>query len=239
MSFACQIIGAWPGAGWLLPFAAGIGVALLGVLGLWLLQVNLDLRRTREETERIAASAEGGERHERAWALAAESRRRLRMRKQLNPEWVAPLYEELPGLVRGIAGCFHPDAADPLRAPKLSEFSRAIELVAADISNFLQERRVGRLVDLSAGSAYRAYAKGRELAAKPKLRKAGSVVARLYRRFRPAAQALRYRSPLTWAGLAFTNAATRTLQPAIVNIVARRAIQLYSGELAAGMRVRE
>jgi hypothetical protein len=44
-------------------------------------------------------------------------------------------------------------------------------------------------------------------------------------------QVLRINSPITWASVAVSNAAARTLQPAVVQIVGHRAIQLYSGEL--------
>ncbi len=43
--------------------------------------------------------------------------------------------------------------SDLLRAPSLSHFMRAIHLTALDISDFLQTRRVGRLIDVSATTA--------------------------------------------------------------------------------------
>ena len=58
--------------------------------------------------------------------------------------------------------------------------------------------------------------------------KIGSAI---YKKLRPAMQVLRYNSPITWASIAVSNAAARTLQPAVINIVGHRAIQLYSGEL--------
>ena len=53
----------------------------------------------------------------------------------------------------------------------------------------------------------------------------------IYRTVRPVVQALRYNSPLTWVGLATSNAAARVLQPSIIGIIGKRAIQLYSGAL--------
>lgn len=216
---------------WLLPFAAGFFCAAIAGLSLWWLQLWLDLKVTREETARLAATAGNDDLHARAWGLVEQSCRRVRTRKQLNPEWVAPLIEEIPGLVRAIAACYHPEADDPLKAPKLSEFTRAVQLTSADISDFLQNRRVGRLVDLSANRAWKTYERGREIARKPQVRRAGTIAAKLYRRLRPVVQAVRYKSPVTWVGLAVSNTAARTLQPAIINIVGRRAIQLYSGQL--------
>ena len=63
------------------------------------------------------------------------------------------------------------------------------------------------------------------------MRKAHKIGSAIYDKVRPVVQVLRYKSPLTWASIAVSNAAARTLQPAVVNIVGHRAIQLYSGEL--------
>ncbi|MFT4549477.1 MAG: hypothetical protein ACI8XO_001465 [Verrucomicrobiales bacterium] len=216
---------------WVFPYGMGFATATL----LWVcwraLQLYLDLRITRLDTERAVEMAAGSEVHARAWSSVAGCSKRLRFRKELNPKWVAPLIEELPKMIREIATIYHPDEPEPLQAPKLSEFSRAVELTAGDISNFLQQRRAGRLVDLSAGSAWRTWEKTRDIAAHPKVRKAHKIGTAVYEKIRPVVQLLRYKSPLTWASIAVSNAAARTLQPAVVNIVGHRAIQLYSGEL--------
>jgi hypothetical protein len=44
-------------------------------------------------------------------------------------------------------------------------------------------------------------------------------------------QVLKIKSPLTWASVAVSNVAARTLQPAIIDIIARRAIDLYGGHI--------
>jgi hypothetical protein len=56
-----------------------------------------------------------------------------------------------------------------------------------------------------------------------------------YRRILPFWQVLRWNSPVVWASMAVSNVAARTLQPAIVDIVARRAVELYSGRVAGSM----
>ena len=217
--------------GWLFPFCVGFGSALL-LWFLWrALQLYLDLKITRAETARAAELAEDDETHNRAWESISACRKRLRFRKEVNPRWFAPLIEEIPKMVREIAAIYHPDEPEPLAAPKLSEFSRAVELCAADISNFLQERRAGRLVDLSAGRAWRTWERTRDFAKNPKVSKAHRVSSAVYKKVRPVVQVLRYKSPLTWASIAARNAAARTLQPAVVNIVGHRTIQLYSGQL--------
>jgi hypothetical protein len=55
-----------------------------------------------------------------------------------------------------------------------------------------------------------------------------------YKRLLPVWQAWRYNSPLTWAGVAVSNVAARTLQPIIIDIIAHRAMDLYSGRVGKG-----
>ncbi len=209
----------------------GFAAAVLLWLSWRALQLYLDLKITRLETERAEELAQDDETHARAWASVSGCRKRLRFRKGVNPKWVTPLIEEIPKMVREIAAIYHPDDPEPLAAPKLSEFSRAVELGAADISNFLQQRRAGRLVDLSAGRAWRTWEKTRDFAKSPKVRKAHKIGSVVFKKVRPVVQLLRINSPITWASIAVSNAAARTLQPALVNIVGHRAIQLYSGQL--------
>ena len=57
---------------------------------------------------------------------------------------------------------------------------------------------------------------------------------RVYRWMLPVWQVVRYKSPVVWAGVAVSNIAARTLQPAVIDIIAKRAIDLYSGRLGAG-----
>lgn len=216
---------------WIFPFGMGFAAALLLWVSWRALQLYLDLRLTRLDNERAEEMARNDVIHQRAWASVAGCRKRLRYRKEVNPRWVTPLIDEIPKMVREIAAIYHPEVADPLRAPKLSEFTRAVELAAADISNFLQQRRAGRLVDLSANSAWRTWERTRDLVKHPKVRKAHRIGTAIYEKVRPVVQVLRYKSPITWASIAVSNAAARTLQPAVVNIIGHRAIQLYSGEL--------
>jgi len=216
---------------WIFPFCMGFASALLLWVSWRALQLYLDLRLTRLDNERAAAMVRDDAIHARAWESVSGCRKRLRYRKEVNPRWVTPLIDEVPRMVQEIAAIYHPDVPDPLRAPKLSEFTRAVELASADISNFLQRRRAGRLVDLSAGRAWRTWERTRDIAKHPKVRKAHKIGSAIYDKVRPVVQVLRYKSPLTWASIAVSNAAARTLQPAVVNIVGHRAIQLYSGEL--------
>jgi len=152
---------------------------------------------------------------------------RLRWQKRLNPEWLPPLIDEIPRLVREIALIYHPDAPQPLLAPGLSQFSRAVELAAGDVSGFLGGHAVGRLVDVSAGTAWRTWEVSQKIAGHEAVKTAG----RWWKRVLPVWQAVKYKSPLVWAGVAVSNVAARTLQPILVDLVARRALELYGGRV--------
>jgi hypothetical protein len=159
---------------------------------------------------------------------AVEScKNRLRWQKKVNPEWLPPLVDEIPRLVREIARIYHPQHPDPLLAPGLSQFTRAVHLGAMDISDFLQTRSIGRLVDVSASTALKTWEMTHKIANHEAMQTAG----RWYRRLLPVWQVVKYKSPMVWAGVAVSNVAARTLQPAIVDILARRTIDLYSGRI--------
>ena len=114
----------------------------------------------------------------------------------------------------------------------MSHFARAIHFAAMDIADFLETRRVGRLLDVSVTTALNTVERGQKIAKNKLVKK----LYPFYRRVRPVWQVIRYKSPWMWAGLTISNAAVRTLRPAIINIVARRAIELYSGRLTSSTR---
>jgi hypothetical protein len=110
-----------------------------------------------------------------------------------------------------------------------------MHLAMADLAEFLQKHRAGRLIDVSVITAWRSWEMGRHLAGDTRLKTLQTWYSRLYPWYsttRPVWQVARYRSPWMWMNLAVSNLAVRMLQPAIVDIVARRAIELYSGRLA-------
>lgn len=152
---------------------------------------------------------------------------RLRWQKRVNPEWLPPLVDEVPRLVRDIARIYHPQHPEPLLAPGLSQFSRAVHLAAQDVSDFLQTRSIGRLVDVSASTALKTWEMTHKIATHEAMQTAG----KWYRRLLPVWQVVKYKSPMVWAGVAVSNVAARTLQPAIIDILARRTIDLYSGRV--------
>lgn len=174
---------------------------------------------------------------EQAKAVIEDCKKRLRWQKSVNPEWLPPLVDEVPKLVRQIAAIYHPAHPDPLLAPGLSQFSRAVHLAAFDVAEFLQTRSVGRLVDVSARTALKTWEVTHKIAHSDTVQAAN----RVYRWMRPIWQAVKFKSPLVWAGVAVSNIAARTLQPAVVEIIAHRAVDLYSGRLAvvAGEKVPE
>ncbi len=155
---------------------------------------------------------------------------RLRWRREINPDWIKPLPAEIVELTKNVARVYYPDAKDDeaaLLAPGLSHFARATELAARDVAEFLESPYLGWMFNVSGTTALRTYRFGRQIADKPATRFLGKWASRIT----PVLQALRYKSPLTWASLLANNLAFRIVQPAVIDIVARRVIELYSGRI--------
>lgn len=209
-----------------LTFLAGfiVGVAT------WLIWVGLrfaaDLKAAREA---VAHYHDGSDHPKDVAANKAveECKNRLRWQKRINPEWLPPLVEEVPKLVREIAAIYHPHHPDPLLAPGLGQFSRAVHLAALDVADFLQTRSIGRLVDVSASTALKTWEMTHKIATHETMQSVG----KWYKRLLPVWQVLKYKSPVTWAGMAVSNVAARTLQPALIDIIAKRTIDLYGADI--------
>jgi hypothetical protein len=213
---------------YLFVFLAGV-VLGMGGLAVWYgLRFLSELRATQHASAADLFTDKPGERDEAALAAIEACKNRLRWNKDPNPEWFTPIVGEIPSLVREIAAIYHPDSPQPLLAPGLSHFTKAIQLAAADVTDFLQTRTVGRFVDVSAHTALKTWEKGREVIQHDAVQK----INKWYRRILPFWQVVRFKSPLMWASVAVSNVAARTLQPAIIDIVARRAVELYSGRVA-------
>lgn len=215
-------------------FLAGL-VCGLGTVLVWQgVRFAADLKAAKHATAADLFGGAPGERDRKALEAIAECKKRLRWNRDPNPEWLTPLVDEIPRLVREIAAIYHPSSPKPLLAPGLSHFARSLQLAASDITEFLQTRTVGRLVDVSAHTALKTWEKGREIVQHEAMQRLG----RWYRKILPVWQVLRFKSPLVWASMAVSNIAARTLQPAIIDIVARRAVELYSGRIATGSLAR-
>lgn len=209
-----------------LTFLAGFIVGLATWL-IWLgLRFASDLKAAREA---LSHYHDGGTHpcDRAANQVVDDCKNRLRWQKTLNPEWLPPLVEEVPRLVREIAAVYFPNHPDPLLAPGLGQFSRAVHLAALDVADFLQTRSIGRLVDVSASTALKTWEMTHKFASHETVQSMG----KWYKRLLPVWQVLKIKSPVTWAGVAVSNVAARTLQPAIIDIIARRAIELYGGHL--------
>lgn len=216
---------------YLLIFLAGL-VCGMGGMAIWFgLRFLADLRAAKHAAAADLFAIQPGERDQAALAAVDACKNRMRWSKDPNPEWLPPLVDEIPKLVREIATIYHPDCPQPMLAPGLSHFTKAIQMAATDVTEFLQTRTVGRLVDVSAHTALKTWEKGREVIQHETVQKLG----KWYRRLLPVWQMLRWKSPLVWASMAVSNVAARTLQPAIVDIVARRAVELYSGRVTGGV----
>ncbi len=218
---------------YLFTFLAGL-VCGMGGLTLWyLMRFLAELRKEKHTSAADLFTHAPGERDQAALLAVEACKNRLRWHSNPNPEWLPPLFEEIPQLVREIAIIYHPDSPQPLLAPGLSHFTKAIQLASTDVTDFLQTRTVGKLVDVSAHTALKTWEKGREVMQHEAMQR----VSKWYRRLLPVWQLVRYKSPLVWATMAVSNVAARTLQPAIIDIVARRAIELYSGRISGAVAV--
>ena len=211
-------------------FIAGL-ICGIGTIGVWWgLRLLADAKAAGRVAEAALNTLHGTVKDEEAQQAVKECKRRMRWQRNLNPQWVEPLIQEIPRLVREIASIYYPAEHQPLLAPGLSHFTRAVHLAALDIADFLQTRTIGRLVDVSANTAIKAINKGREVVESEHFQN----INKWYNRLLPVWQLARVNSPVMWATLAVSNVAVRALQPAVVDIVARRTIELYSGRLAAG-----
>ena len=214
-------------------FLAGL-ICGMGIILVWKgLRLLADIKAAGKATEDALRALHGTAKDEEAQATVLECKNRLRWTRQVNPEWIGPLVQEVPRLVREIAAVYFPAEHNPLLAPGLSHFTRAVHLAALDVATFLQTRTIGRLVDVSANTALQAISKGKKIVESEHFQYA----TKWYKRLLPVWQVLRFKSPAMWAGLAVSNVAVRALQPAVIDIVARRAIELYSGRLAAGQEL--
>lgn len=212
--------------GHIITFFAGLLVGAATIV-LWkALRFAADLRAARHAVSSYVFP-ECGVADELAHQAVENCKNRLRWQKNLNPEWLPPLVDEVPKLVREIAAIYHPGKQDALLAPGLSQFSRAVHLAAMDVADFLQTRSIGRLVDVSASTALKTWEMTHKIARHEKMQTAN----KWYKRLLPVWQVVRFKSPIMWASVAVSNVAARTLQPAVIDIIARRTIDLYSGRL--------
>ena len=213
--------------GYVLLFASGF-VCGLATWVIWKgLRFAADLKAARSAAGSFLEAGDRSEVDHLALEAVKRSKNRLRWQKNPNPEWLPPLVDEIPKLVREIAAIYHPSHENPLLAPGLGQFSRAVHLAALDVADFLQTRSIGRLIDVSANTALKTWEVTHKIAKHEAMQEAN----KWYKRLLPVWQIARYKSPLVWATMAVSNVATRTLQPAIIDIVARRAIDLYGGRL--------
>lgn len=94
-------------------FLVGV-VAGLGLVGLWRgIRLLVDLRATRAAVDALLGPPFDNSQDRTAYERVESCKSRLRWQKTPNPEWIAPLIEEVPKLIREIAETYYPDAEDP------------------------------------------------------------------------------------------------------------------------------
>jgi hypothetical protein len=153
--------------------------------------------------------------------------KRLFLQRKVNPDWIEPLKTELPRLVEEIARTYYPKADNPVLAPGISEFARAIELFANDIASFLQDTKPGRLIDTSAHTARRTYEVTKSIIKDSRFKE----TLKWYKHVRPVIQIAKISSPIMWVSLLTKNLAGRIGQVTIIGLAGKWSIELYSGNL--------
>lgn len=200
-------------------------VAYLTWNWLRLIMANRSLRAG--EDTRTFESTRPSEQQRQALKQIKACQKRLFLQRKVNPDWMEPLKTELPRLVEEIARTYYPKATNPVLAPGISEFARAIELFANDIASFLQDTRPGRLIDTSAHTVKRTYEVTKSIVKDKRLKE----TLKWYKHVRPIIQIAKINSPVMWVSLLTKNLAGRIGQVTIIGLAGKWSIELYSGNL--------
>lgn len=200
-------------------------VAYLTWNWLRLIMANRSLRAG--EDTRTFESTRPSEQQRQALKQIKACQKRLFLQPKVNPDWMEPLKTELPRLVEEIARTYYPKATNPVLAPGISEFARAIELFANDIASFLQDTRPGRLIDTSAHTVKRTYEVTKSIVKDKRLKE----TLKWYKHVRPIIQIAKINSPVMWVSLLTKNLAGRIGQVTIIGLAGKWSIELYSGNL--------
>jgi nitroreductase len=101
----------------LLLFASGF-VCGLATWVIWKgLRFAADLKAARSAAGSFLEAGDRSEVDHLALEAVKRSKNRLRWQKNPNPEWLPPLVDEIPKLVKEIAAIYHPSHENPLLAP--------------------------------------------------------------------------------------------------------------------------
>lgn len=105
----------YPGISPMFGFLVGV-VAGLGLVGLWLgIRLLIDLRASRAAADTLLGQPYDDSPQDRtAYERVEACKKRLRWQKTPNPEWIAPLVDEIPKLIQEIAEIYYPDAEEPM-----------------------------------------------------------------------------------------------------------------------------
>jgi len=192
-----------------------------------------DIREARQATASELFTDTPGERDAAALAAVEACKNRLRWHRDPNPEWLTPLVREIPLLMREISAIYHPGLPPSRSSPQaLSHFN---QINPARLHGhhrvFCKTRTIGRLVDVSAHTALRNLGEGPQCYPdRHGAKRSTNGTAGLL----PFWQVL-CASRVHWSGrgVAVSNVAARTLQPAIGRYRGPGApLSLYSGRIA-------
>ena len=129
-------------------------ISMVGVLLIWkVIRYLYYWRRASKYSTALYDVPVGDDKYESAIGITKEYKKRLQFQKSINPKWVDPLVVEVPALIKDIAKVYYPKSSDPVMAPGMSQFARAIQLIAGDIASFLEGTWFGRRIDVSGTTA--------------------------------------------------------------------------------------
>lgn len=193
----------------------------------WLRLITANRSMRAGEDAHTFESTSPSEQQRQALKQIKACQKRLFLQRKVNPDWMEPLKTELPRLVEEIARTYYPKAKNPVLAPGISEFARAIELFANDIASFLQDTKPGRLIDTSAHTVKQTYEVTKSIVEDKRLKE----TLKWYKHVRPIIQIAKINSPVMWVSLLTKNLAGRIGQVTIIGLAGKWSIELYSGNL--------
>jgi len=109
----------------------------------------IDIFITKRKANKLLYHKYDDEEYLKCIEIVKKYKKSLIFQLESDPDWVKPMKENIPNLVKDIAVEYYPNHPDPLFAPGISQFNHTIGLIVMDIAKYLQNNRTGRLFDRS------------------------------------------------------------------------------------------